>query len=74
MKDTNYEIEIDESGDEPLVRIISDDEGILNDSGAMDAVLDAVRSRFGPGADTVGRGCSDYVGSREDWVWSIKIP
>jgi hypothetical protein len=68
-----YEIECGENDGEKYARIISDDEDILNDSGAMDAVGRAVRREFGRRADTVGRGCSYFRDGREaGWEWTVK--
>jgi len=70
----SYEIEIDE--DEKTVTILSEDEGILENGAAMAAVSREVRSVFGAGADTVGRGCSyfDPQGREAGWIWDIKVP
>ena len=71
----NYEVETGyyESG-EPYVRVISDDDGILNDTGAMDAVGAEAKIEFGASAECVGEGSSYFAGGREaGWDWSVKV-
>lgn len=70
-----YDIECEWTSDGPIVRIVSDDENVLNDTDAMDAVADAIADEFGDDAETDGEGY-DYQpdGSSTGWEWRVSVP
>lgn len=70
---TAYEIETYEDDDGFGVRILSEDNGILERQSAMDAVGREIRREWGERAETVGRGCSyfDEDGQEAGWQWSV---
>jgi hypothetical protein len=69
-----YEIETDT--DEKIVRIISDDDAILENGDAMDAVAVAVIKEWGKGAECIGEGSSYFgpQGTEDGWEWSVNVP
>lgn len=72
---TNYEIETIDNAGELIARILSDDESILENSAAMDAVGAAVVEQWGENAKTVGRGSSyfDSQGREAGWEWTVEM-
>ena len=73
-QEMNYEVESGyyENG-EPYVRVISDDDGILEDTGAMHAVDAEAKNEFGAAAKCVGEGSPYFASGREaGWEWSVQ--
>lgn len=68
---TTYTVESSKA--ERTVRVISDDDEILECSAAMRAIGDEVSRVWGVSADTVGRGHSVMRGGAEvGWEWSVE--
>lgn len=72
---TGYEIETIDNAGELIVRIVSDDEAILENDEAMEAVGDAIVEEWGLSAKTVGRGSSyfDEQGREAGWAWTVEV-
>jgi hypothetical protein len=68
----SYDIETDI--EEATVTILSDDDSILDNEAAMNAVGAAVIRDFGAGCETVGKGSSyfDSRGREAGWTWSVQ--
>lgn len=73
MKTLRYEITLGRTPN--WVRILSDDERILEDGDAMADVAMEVAREFGRGAKCVGRGYSYFSadGREADWKWDVDV-
>jgi len=60
---------------EKTITILSDSDGILDGSLAMEAVDREIGRTFGSQARTIGRGRAEMRGGREaGWTWIVRTP
>ena len=68
----SYQIEID--AEARVVRVLTEEDGILENGDAMAAVRRAVKKAFGPSAEAQDEGCdyTDRSGRSIGWEWDVR--
>jgi hypothetical protein len=67
----SYQIEVDTEA--RIVRILTEEDGILENTDAMQAVRRAVKKAFGPNAVAQDEGCdcTNQSGQSIGWEWDV---